>query len=511
MPRGSGEAPLNASVAHSLLDSAVLSKTEAARPQLLPLSELAAANRQRDALYLLSERLHSARTTKAIYDAALDAIESALSCDRSSILLFDENDTMQFVAWRGLSSEYREAVAGHSPWKRNEGNPTPIPVPNVANADFPEELKATVLREGIHATAFMPVVSEGVLIGKFMAYFREPYAFTQDDLAVSHTIARQLAYALLRHEADTKLRAREDELADELTATRMLQAVSLEMAHEVDITALYEKLIDGAQSIMHADFASMQQLYPHQGEHGELLLLAYRGFTPEAAQFWTWVRARSACTCGRALVSKERVIAPDVEEAPYLAGTSDLETYRQTGIRAVQSTPLLSRRGELVGMISTHWRVPHEPSQRDLRLLDILARLAADLIQRKTDDEELRRREERSRTLTQLLADVPWQARRDGAFEELQPAWENFTGQTWDAHAGHGWFDAFHPEDRDGARGSWAAACFEAQPFEYRARIWHAQSGRYRPCVIRATPILRDDGSLREWVGACTEVHGTGG
>ena len=35
-------------------------------------------------------------------------------------------------------------------------------------------------------------------------------------------------------------------------------------------------------------------------------------------------------------------------------------------------------------MISTHWKVPHEPSQRDLRLLDILARLAADLIERKT-------------------------------------------------------------------------------------------------------------------------------
>ena len=122
-------------------------------------------------------------------------------------------------------------------------------------------------------------------------------------------------------------------------------------------------------------------------------------------------------------------------------------------------------------------------------------------------EEDLRRREERSRTLTQLLTDVPWEARADGAFESLQPAWENFTGQTWDAHSGHGWFDAIHPDDRDAVRSSWGAACFEARRYECPARIWHARTREYRDCIIRATPIRNEDGSLREWVGACMEVH----
>ena len=298
---------------------------------------------------------------------------------------------------------------------------------------------------------------------------------------------------------------RDAELAEELAATRLLQSLSVEMAHEVDVDALYEKILDVAKTIMRSDFASMQQYYPHLGARGELKLLGFRGFNPEAAKFWTWVRADSSCTCGVALAARQRVIAPDVEKASYMAGTSDLASYLQTGIRAVQSTPLLSRGGELVGMISTHWKDVHEPSERDLRLLDILARLAADLIERKTQDEELRRREERLRTLTQLLTDVPWQARADGAFAQLQPAWENYTGQSWDAHAGHGWFEAIHSEDRDGVQASWAAACFAAQPYEYRARLWHAQSSQYRQVVIRATPIRNEDGSLREWVGACTE------
>jgi PAS domain S-box-containing protein len=190
-----------------------------------------------------------------------------------------------------------------------------------------------------------------------------------------------------------------------------------------------------------------------------------------------------------------------------MAGTVEQAQLLQNGIRAVQTTPLLSRGGDLVGMISTHWKQRHEPSERDLRLLDILARLAADLIERKTQDEEARRREERLRTLTGLLTDVPWQARSDGAFATLQGAWENYTGQTWDQHAGHGWFDAIHPEDRAAVQAFWAAACFEAHAYEYPARLWHAHSNEYRACVIRATPIRNEDGSLREWVGACTELH----
>ena len=51
----------------------------------------------------------------------------------------------------------------------------------------------------------------------------------------------------------------------------------------------------------------------------------------------------------------------------------------------------LSRNGKLLGMISTHWEVPHEPSARDLRILDILPRQAADLLDRTIAKEERRR------------------------------------------------------------------------------------------------------------------------
>lgn len=465
-----------------------------------PLTELATANRQRDALYRLSEQLHRAGSAEAIYSAALNAIENALGCERSSILLFDRHYVMQFVAWHGLSEGYRAAVSGHSPWTRDDADATPIAITDIALTELDSQLKATILGEGIRAAAFIPLVVDGALIGKFMAYFREPHTFAGEDLAVALAIARQLGFAIQRASRDAAL-------AEELAATQSLQALSLEIAHEVDLEGVYEKLVDAAIVIMRSDFASMQEYHANRGARGELHLLAYRGFTPAAAAHWTWVHANSNCTCGVAYRTLRRVIAPDVEQIEYLRGTPDLACYRETGIRAIQSTPLLSRSGQLVGMISTHWREPHEPSQRDLRLFDILARQAADLIERKFYEEDLRRREERARTLTQLLTDVPWEARADGAFEALQPAWENFTGQSWDAHKGHGWFDAIHPDDRDAVRASWSSACFDARPYEARARLWHAQSRQYRHCIIRATPICNDDGSLREWIGACMDTH----
>jgi GAF domain-containing protein len=72
-----------------------------------------------------------------------------------------------------------------------------------------------------------------------------------------------------------------------------------------------------------------------------------------------------------------------------MADSEDQEVYLQTGIHACQTTPLIARAGNVVGMISTHWRTPHQPSQEDFTLFDILARQAADLIERCRQEEAL--------------------------------------------------------------------------------------------------------------------------
>ena len=112
-------------------------------------------------------------------------------------------------------------------------------------------------------------------------------------------------------------------------------------------------------------------------------------FHPASAAFWRRVTADARSACGQALRTGERVLVADVENCRFMTGTQDLDAYRRSGIRAVQSTPLRSRSGRPLGIISTHWRRPHTPTEDAFRLFDVLARQAADLIERALAEEAL--------------------------------------------------------------------------------------------------------------------------
>lgn len=189
--------------------------------------------------------------------------------------------------------------------------------------------------------------------------------------------------------AEAALRDSEERLSAELAATQQLQETSTQLLREDNVEALYQQILDAAVAIMRSEFASIQGLYSERGPGGELGLLGYRGFNPQAASFWEWVQPTSESACGIALRTGQRVIIPDVQTSDLIAGTEDQAVCLQTGIRSLQTTPLVSRSGKLLGLISTHWHQPHQPSERDLRLLDVLARLAADLIERSQAEKAL--------------------------------------------------------------------------------------------------------------------------
>jgi hypothetical protein len=86
------------------------------------------------------------------------------------------------------------------------------------------------------------------------------------------------------------------------------------------------------------------------------------------------------------------VVIPDAAQCDRL-DDGQKRAYRDAGIRAMQSTPLISRSGNLLGMISTHWRRPHQPSERELSNFDILARQAADVLERSQAERAIRQNE----------------------------------------------------------------------------------------------------------------------
>ena len=200
-----------------------------------------------------------------------------------------------------------------------------------------------------------------------------------------------------RMQTDESLRRNEARLAAELSAAKVLQDFSSRLIPEQRSESLHAHILDAALALMKADAASLQIL-----EGDRLNLLAYRNFHPDSAQHWQWVYIDSITTCGQAYASGQRIVLADVENCDFLVGSADLDEYRRSGLRAMQSTPLVSRSGELLGMISTHWRRPHQPQANEFNLFDVLARQVADLLERSQAEAELRRNQERQAFLLEL-------------------------------------------------------------------------------------------------------------
>jgi transcriptional regulator with GAF, ATPase, and Fis domain len=179
-----------------------------------------------------------------------------------------------------------------------------------------------------------------------------------------------------RKHAEAELLALKDELSAELMAMTRLHEFSTRLLANTELEPLLEEVLNATIELQNADFGNVQ-LYNRENQ--ALEIVAQRGFQPEFLDYFSSVREDEAA-CGRALQRRERVIIEDVET------DTAFELHRQiatsAGFRAVQSTPLFSRNGELLGMLSTHFRQPHRPSERELRLTDLYIVQAAELIER---------------------------------------------------------------------------------------------------------------------------------
>jgi PAS domain S-box-containing protein len=264
---------------------------------------------------------------------------------------------------------------------------TAVPIPDVATETrYSPAWRDLLLSFGHMACRSTPVWgSDGRVLATFAMYYDHPRDPTP---AEPHLIDIATHLAAIAIERDQKQARMRQELAD----MQRLQGISATLIRQGDIDALYRQILDAAAALMQSDFASMQRF---DTDRGELRLLAYKGFSPSAAAGWEWIGPGSNTSCAVALRTRKRTIVSDVETCDFMAGTADLAVCRDLGIRSMQSTPLTSRGGGLIGMISTHWRKPHGPTERDLRLLDVLARQAADLIERSQSAALLREREAR--------------------------------------------------------------------------------------------------------------------
>jgi PAS domain S-box-containing protein len=194
-------------------------------------------------------------------------------------------------------------------------------------------------------------------------------------LSVSRDITEQK-----RNEAE--LAALKEQLTAELADMTRLHSLSTQLLQDRELEPLLQEILEAAMALLHADMGNLQIYEPQEQS---LKIVAQFGFKQEFLDFCS-VTAEEAL-CGISMRERRRVIVEDIQTDPRFEHLRLIA--EKGGYRAVQSTPLFSHSGEILGVISTHFRHPHRPSERELRLLDLYARQAAQLIERKQAEQRL--------------------------------------------------------------------------------------------------------------------------
>ncbi len=134
-------------------------------------------------------------------------------------------------------------------------------------------------------------------------------------------------------------------------------------------------VLDAAIDLLGADKGNVQ-LYDARTR--SLRIVAQRGFDAPFMQHFASVIDEAAC--GVALQRRARVIVEDVTTDAIFAEHRAVMAVE--GVLAVQSTPMIGRGGDVLGVISTHFLHHRRFSDEELELLDLYARAAADAIER---------------------------------------------------------------------------------------------------------------------------------
>lgn len=199
----------------------------------------------------------------------------------------------------------------------------------------------------------------------------------------------------------TERKLAEERSAVNLRAMTRLWAVGNRCARPSnDIDGCLMEVLEAAIELSGADQGTVQL---RDAETGDLRIRAQQGFEASFLSHFQSVCMASGAACGTAMTEGRQVVVPDVEMSEVFRNTSSLQVLLGAGVRAVQSTPLISSTGQVLGMLSTHFRTPHHPSEEELRFMQLLARQAADYLERKWAEEEMRRRAEEFQVLLDTL------------------------------------------------------------------------------------------------------------
>lgn len=127
-----------------------------------------------------------------------------------------------------------------------------------------------------------------------------------------------------------------------------------------------------------------------------------------------------------------------------------------------------------------------------------------DISEIKHTEEELKKSEERFRSLAQTLPQLVWVADAHGHTEFASLRWKEYSGEIPDMVPV--WAPIVHPDDYEGIQAAWQHSLATGAMFQYDGRL-KSKEGDYRWFTVKGKPVMDTADVIVKWVGAFTDIH----
>src|SRR6185437_3063115 len=132
--------------------------------------------------------------------------------------------------------------------------------------------------------------------------------------------------------------------------------------------------------------------------------------------------------------------------------------------------------------------------------------IASEVTETAVYHQRLKESEEQFRQTADLLPDKVFKADPKGNFFYLNKAWQKTTGLPQDELKDAGWLQTVHPEDMEKVKKHLSHTLETGHDCEMQFRIAD-KTGKYRWHLCRAMALKEDNGKIKMWIGATTDIQ----
>jgi PAS domain S-box-containing protein len=442
----------------------------------------------------LSELLRGTESARDAMRSVLDAMPRIIPADAYALWRYSEREhEWQVLASKGLSRDYlshtipekRDTILGDGPFFIHDVKASPAVA---ERRRFYEE-------ERIRSLLVIPLHFRGAPAGSLACYLREPRRITDEECELAK-VAGEIISAIL------SLR-KFDRFAEAVRAT----------SAKLDLQHIVQTVTDAATELTNAQFGAF--FYNVLDDHGGSYTLYTISGVPREA-FSKFPMPRNTHVFAPTFAGTTTVRSSDIRKDPRYGQNAPYHGMPRGHLPVVSylAVPVLSRAGDVLGGLFFGHEEPGVFTENEEQIAEALAAQAAvaidnarlyDALQR--ERERLIVSEARYRALVTASPQrqIIWTTSSEGQITDDIPAWRDYTGQSFE-HLRDQWDEVLHPLDRERISRAWDAAIQTKQSFVEQFRV-RTGSGMYRWMSVTGVPVLREDGSVIEWVGTSVDVH----